>query len=136
MEYKRLYICRIIFLGTCWTSVFHSCHRKKPNQNSFSSRKKREWDGSTSQPCCKLAFSENKLTRTNEQKRSMKACSIREFWCGCENSSNKSKLFETLLLLILTRHHQNSFLCQIYSGYKKTTIMFGRHQTGASVASL
>lgn len=35
----------------------------------------------------RLAFSENRLTRTNEQKRSIKACSMREFWCGCNKSS-------------------------------------------------
>lgn len=31
-----------------------------------------------------LAFSEKRLTRTKEQKRSMNACSMSEFWWGCK----------------------------------------------------
>lgn len=36
-----------------------------------------------------VALSEKRLTRTKEQKRSMKACRINEFWWGCQRTEKK-----------------------------------------------
>lgn len=75
-------------------------HARDKNQQYFQLEITKETGQSC---CCRLAFSENRLTRTNEQNRSIKACSMREFWCGCKESGQtikKNYLIKTVSIII------------------------------------